>query len=108
MSDVSRAQYMPCLQPRDYALFRGLFECRMMTLAHATALYFDGLYVAATRRIQLLKSAGYIGDRRKRVGEPSLLFLTKLAFNQLTAEGKLTEYPKLTIEQFAKRSQISD
>src|SRR6266478_3451005 len=97
-----------CLQLRDYALLRGLFECRMMTLAHATALHFDGRYDAASKRIQALKAAGYVGDRRRRVGEPSLLYLTKKAFDQLTAEGKLTDYPKLTAEQFAKRSRIKD
>ena len=36
----------PRLQPRDYDLLRGLFECRMMTLAHAAALHFAGRYEA--------------------------------------------------------------
>jgi hypothetical protein len=80
----------------------------MMTLAHATALHFAGRYDAASKRIQALKAAGYVGDRRRRVGEPSLLFLTRKAFDRLTAEGKLTDYPKLTAEQFAKRSRIKD
>jgi hypothetical protein len=98
----------PRLQPRDYELLRGLFECRMMTLNHATALHFAGRYDAASKRIQALKAASYVGDRRRRVGEPSLLFMTKKAFDRLTAEGKLTDYPKLTAEQFAKRSRIKD
>ena len=98
----------PRLQSRDYELLRALFECRMMTLAHATALHFAGRYDAASKRIQALKAAGYIGDRRRRVGEPSLLYLTKKAFDRLMAETKLTDYPKLTAEQFAKRSRIKD
>jgi hypothetical protein len=77
-----------------------------MTLAHATALYFGGKYDAASKRVQTLKAVGYIGDRRDRVGEPSLLCLTKKAFALLTAEGKLYDYPKLTADQFAKRSQV--
>jgi hypothetical protein len=80
----------------------------MMTLAQATALHFSGRYEAASKRIQALKAAGYVGDRRQNVGEPSLLYLTKKAFDRLTAEGKLTDYPKLTAEQFAKRSRIKD
>ena len=96
----------PRLQPRDYELLRRLFECRMMTLTHATALHFAGRYDAASKRLQSLKATGYIGDRRRRVGEPSLLYLTKKAFDRLMAEGKLTDYPKLTAEQFAKRSRI--
>jgi hypothetical protein len=78
----------------------------MMTLAHATALHFSGKYNAASKRMQTLRTAGYVGDRRQRVGEPSLLYLTKKAFDHLTAEGKLHAFPKLTAEQFARRCQI--
>jgi len=79
-----------------------------MTLAHASALYFDGRYDAASKRVQALKSAGLVGDRRRRVGEPSLLYLTKKSFDHLTESGQLVDYPRLTPEQFAKRSRISD
>jgi len=96
----------PRLQPRDYGLLRGLFECRMMTLAHATTLYFGDKYEAASKRIQALKSAGYVGDRRSRVGEPSLLYLTKKAFDRLSHDGTLIDFPKLTVDQFIKRSQV--
>jgi hypothetical protein len=30
------------LQPRDFALLRALFESRVMTLPHISAVYFDG------------------------------------------------------------------
>jgi hypothetical protein len=63
------------LQLRDYELLRSLFECRMMTLAQAAALHFEGKYEAASKRVQALKAARYIGDRRKQVGAPSLLYL---------------------------------
>jgi hypothetical protein len=80
----------------------------MMTLAQATALHFDGRYDAASKRMQILKAAGYIGDRRKRIGAPSVLFLTKKAFDHLTAEGRIRDYPKLTPEQFHRRSRIKE
>ena len=50
------------LQDRDLALLRGLFECRVMTTDHATALYFDGNYDPAKKRLQKLTAAGLICD----------------------------------------------
>jgi hypothetical protein len=50
------------LQERDIFLLRGLFESRVMTTDHATALYFDGKYDPAKKRLQKLKSAGLICD----------------------------------------------
>jgi hypothetical protein len=79
-----------------------------MTLAQATSLYFDGKYDAACKRLQTLKAHGYIGDQRSRVGEASTLHLTKKAFDHLSVEGKLADYPRLTQEQFARRSRIKD
>ena len=35
------------LQIRDFALLRGLFECRVMSKEHATELYFEGKSEAA-------------------------------------------------------------
>jgi len=46
------------LQPRDFELLRGLFESRVMTLAHVSALYFDGKREMAKKRVQKLKAAG--------------------------------------------------
>jgi hypothetical protein len=46
------------LQSRDIELLRGLFESRVMTNDHATALYFDGENEAAKKRLQKLKAAG--------------------------------------------------
>jgi hypothetical protein len=77
-----------------------------MTLAHAAALFFEDRIPAATKRLQALKARGYILDRRRRVGEPSILCLTKKAFDELSAAGQLDGYPRLTPEQFAKRSRI--
>jgi hypothetical protein len=64
------------LQERDLALLRGLFECRVMTKEHATALYFDGKGEAAKKRLQKIKAAGLITERPRRAFEPSVLSLT--------------------------------
>ena len=57
-------------QDRDFALLRGLFECRVMTTDHATALYFDGKNEAAKKRLQKIKAAELISERPRRAFEP--------------------------------------
>jgi hypothetical protein len=79
-----------------------------MTLRHSTELFFAGRYDAATKRLQLLKSAGYVSDRWKRVGDRSVLYLTKKAFDHLIAQGALHDYPAMTSEQFLKRVDVKD
>jgi hypothetical protein len=64
------------LQERDFAFLRGLFECRVMTNDHATALYFAGKNEAAKKRLQKIKAAGLVTERPRRAFEPSILFLT--------------------------------
>lgn len=65
------------LQPRDLALLRGLFECRIMTAGHVATLYFEGKREYTKKRLQKLKTTGFIGERTRRVNEPSLLSLTR-------------------------------
>ena len=59
------------LQDRDIALLCGLFECRVMTTDHATALYFDGKNEPAKKRLQKIKAIGLITERPRRAFEPS-------------------------------------
>jgi hypothetical protein len=66
-------------QDRDFRLLRGLFESRVMTAAHIATLYFDGKREAAKKRLQKIKAAGFIGERKRRVNEKSVLFLTRKA-----------------------------
>jgi hypothetical protein len=96
------------LQPRDYALLVTLFESRIMTRAHATALHFDGSDEAAKKRIQKLKAAGLIGERRPHVNRPALLFLTGIAFKLLRSEEILSEYPSVSLPALEKRTQVSE
>ncbi|MGI8426634.1 MAG: replication-relaxation family protein [Actinomycetota bacterium] len=96
------------LQDRDLAIFRGLFESRLMTLGHIARLYFDGRPEAAKKRIQGLKSARYLGERSRRVYEPSILHLRERAFTELSASGAISEYPRFKWKQLQKRLQVSD
>lgn len=82
------------LQPRDHALLRGLFESRVMTLAHAADLDFAGRAEMAKKRVQRLKAAGLVRERPLRAYEPSVLFLTDRTFRILSDRGHLSYYPR--------------
>jgi hypothetical protein len=96
------------LQERDLALFRSLFESRVMTAAHAAVLHFDGKKEATKKRLQRLKAAGFIAERRRKAYEPSVLFLTRKAFSLLREQGILADYPRLALPTLEKRARVSD
>jgi Replication-relaxation len=95
------------LQPRDIELLRDLFESRIMTLAHISALHFNGKSPMAKKRVQRLKNAGLLRERPRRISDPSVLFLSLKAFRLLRAKGHLTDYPRVDEASFEKRSQVS-
>lgn len=96
------------LQPRDIILLRGLFESRVMTTAHAAALYFNNKIDAANKRLQKLKSCGFIGERPRRVFHPSVLFLTRNGIKQLETDGILGNYPSFDLPALDRRARVSD
>lgn len=96
------------LQARDIALLRGLFECRVMTATHITILYFDGKGAYTKKRLQKLKAAGFIRERKRQVNEPSVLFLTRKAFVTLKDRGELLDYPAFPLTALEKRAHVSD
>lgn len=96
------------LQPRDINVLRDLFECRVMSLAHVTALHFEGKKEAAKKRVQKLKDAGLIRERPRAIGEPSLLHLTKGGFQRLRDAGQISRFPNIGVSAFEKRSQVSE
>ncbi len=96
------------IQDRDLLVLRGLFESRVMTLAHISALYFEGRTEAAKKRVQKLQTAGLIRERPRRVYEPAVLFLTRKAFALLSERGQLADYPPVGLKALEKRSQVSD
>jgi hypothetical protein len=96
------------LQDRDLAMLRGLFECRIMTLVHVTAIYFDGRTEYAKKRLQKLKRAGLVGARPRRVTEPSILTLTKNSLLLLREHGILAEYPRFSLAALLRRANVSE
>lgn len=93
---------------RDFAVLRGLFESRVMTTAHIAALYFSGKREAAKKRLQKIKAAGLVSERKRRVNEPSVLFLTRKGFSLLCDENLLAEFPPLSAAAFEKRADVSE
>lgn len=96
------------LQERDIEILRGLFESRVMTLSHIAELYFDGKKEAAKKRLQKLKAANLLGERARRVYEPSVLYLTRKAFTLLQENGTLAGYPVMSAATLEKRARVSE
>jgi hypothetical protein len=96
------------IQDRDSDLLRGLFDSRLITLAHASALYFNGSREAAKKRIQKLKSAGLLGERVRKAYEPSVLFLTRQGYSLMKDRGLLHGFPAIAWTSLEKRLQVSD
>ena len=96
------------MQERDLAILQGLFESRLMTLTHVTHLYFNGHREAAKKRIQRLKRERFIGERARRVYQPSILHLSRRAFGELSSRGMLLEYPNLAWNQLEDRARVSE
>jgi hypothetical protein len=105
---ASQAREALCLQARDIAVLRGLFESRIMTAAHVATIYFDGKAEATKKRLKKLKVAGLIGERRRRVFEPAILFLARKGLDVLRENGVMTEYPALGPLALDKRSRVSE
>ena len=95
------------IQPRDIALLRLLEHTRILALNHAAALIFDGSKEAAKKRIQKLKAAGFVLERRRKAYEPGILFLSKRGFECLRENGALPE-ECADITSFSKRAAISE
>lgn len=95
------------IQERDLQLLLGLFESRVMTVRHLSALYFDGRLEAARKRLQKLKAAGYVRERPRKPTEPSIHFLTRRSFVLLGERGMLENYPRLGLASLEKRVRVS-
>ena len=105
MDGTTESRIIP--QERDFAILRGLFEARTMTVGHAATLYFESNIETAKKRMQKLRRAGLIRDRARHAHEPMALLLTKKGFHLLKRHGHLEGYPVLSDAQFDIRSHVS-
>jgi hypothetical protein len=95
-------------QDRDFAALLGLFETRVMTAWHMGTLFFDSKHQYTKKRLQKIKAAGLIGERRRRVNEPAILFLTPSGLRLLQQKGSLSEFPVPPPASFARRANVSE
>ena len=95
------------LQVRDLNVLRGLFDSRVMTLDHIAALHFDGQREMAKKRVQKLKTGGFIGERPRHASAAAVHYLTGQSLTLLHERGELSSYPKLSRPALLKRSQVS-
>lgn len=96
------------IQSRDLDMLRGLFESRVMTGVHISALYFDGKQEAAKKRIHKLAAAGLIAKRPRRTFEPAIYFLARAGLLTLRDYGALRDYPDLSLPSLERRARVSD
>jgi hypothetical protein len=95
------------VQSRDLELLRILLHTRILTLRHIATLIFDGSREAAKKRVQKLKTAGLVLERRRKAYEAGILFLSKRGLECLKQQEKLPE-ECTTIASFSKRAQVSE
>src|SRR5262249_30787458 len=106
-SDSSNPEKILTPQGRDFSFLRSLFDCRIMTAAHAAALHFAGSKEAAKKRLQKLKAAGLIAERERNVNEPAVLSITAKGYDLLRDEGLLDGLPTFSKRALEKRVQVS-
>lgn len=94
------------LAPRDIAILTDLLESRVMTSAQISRLHFEGRAEMSKKRLQALKKAGLISERRRNILEPSVRFLSKKGFHLLQELGVLEKYPPLSVPALVRRSQV--
>ena len=78
-----------------------------MTSGHVSTLYFDNKREYTKKRLQKIKAAGFIGERKRNANEPSVLFLTRKGFTHLKNEGQLSQYPSFGANSFEARANVS-
>jgi len=96
------------IKPRDLDILQALFECRVMSLRQVCDIHFSGRMESAKKCIQKLKRDGYIKERDRKIGEPSLLHLRSQAFPVLQESGRLSGFPNVPLSKMERRSQVSE
>ena len=99
------------IEDRDLSLLAALFETRLMTTADVQQLFFAGNYETAKKRLQKLKRARVLTERKGRgVYGRSILHLTVQGFRILQTTTALHDngYPPISEKQFKNRAAVAE
>lgn len=93
---------------RDLLILRCLYECRVATLNHLSKLFFDGRYEATKKVAQRLAGHRLTNKRKRPIGHPDVLYLSKRGFDLLREKGGLDGLPVVPWERLEKRIRVSE
>jgi hypothetical protein len=96
------------LQDRDVSLLLDLIESRVLSLDHVRTLFFPDKDEMAKKRVQRLKVAGFLTERPRRIGEPSILHLTWKGYTALRKQNHVSEDSHLSPKTFTRRMAVSN
>lgn len=99
------------IEDRDLSILAMLFETRLLRTSDVQHLCFSGSYEAAKKRLQKLKRARFIAERKGRgVYGRSILHLTLRGFHVLKEQGHLVDkgYPPIGDKQFKSRAFVAE
>src|ERR1700691_2192608 len=95
------------LQDRDVSLLLDLLESRVLSLDHIRSVHFPGTDEMGKKRVYRLKSVGYLAERPRRIGEPSILHLTWKGYTALRSAGHVEDDSDFSPKTFARRMEVS-
>jgi hypothetical protein len=96
------------LQTRDLQILRALFESRLMTLTHLSALFFDDRVESAKKRLQKLCAARYLTQRPRRLYQHAIYQLTNRSIYHLQRLGVTDAYRLPPRYNLQRRMQVSE
>lgn len=95
------------LQPRDWEFLLGLFDSRVVTVAQAGEIYFEGRLAMAKKRVGKLKRAGLLLARPAPVGAPAVLYLSRAGLRLLADHDFIHAGDEASLGRLARRAYVS-
>jgi hypothetical protein len=96
------------LQDRDLTLLKGLFESRIMTVRHMSAIFFDGHFEAVRKRVRRLREAGYLAERTRKVQDTAIFSITRRSYDALAHAGLFVERRNASWLSTQKRLHVAE
>lgn len=95
------------ISPRDVAILHDMLLSRVMTLRQIAAIHFDDKPEAAKKRLQKLKTAGFVNEERPRRYEAASLAISWAGYEILKEADSSLSIPSLTPATLSRRTHPS-